>query len=78
MEIFAITIPVRSIAMGDIQSPETLITESSQFGRLIPLNPIIIPISIATNIGFIRDLRPAMNPCFLFESAINSLGTPHK
>jgi hypothetical protein len=44
--------PVRSIATGDIQLADVLITEFIAEGSLRPDIPIIIPIIIAINIGF--------------------------
>ena len=56
--IFAIVIPVSSIATGDIQEPSEETAEPTKEGSGMANIPTIIPISIAINIGFISFLRP--------------------
>ena len=50
--IAATVMPVSSIAIGDIQFPAVVITEIDHSGKGIAQNPITIPITMQTNIGF--------------------------
>lgn len=70
------TIPVSIIAKGDMQSPDTFTIDFIKSGSGILNIPIIIPMSIPTNIGFAKDLRLCLKLWFLPESDIRSLGTP--
>ena len=73
----ATVMPVKSIAMGDIQSPAVVITEVVQLGSLIPEIPMIIPKIIAMNMGFTK----AFSFCervLLDPSEISREGTPHR
>ena len=56
--IFAIVIPVRSIATGDIQLAIEETAEPTKSGRGIAKTPISIPIIIEINMGFTSFLRP--------------------
>ena len=70
-------IPVRSIAIGDIQLPETVTTEFINDGSFNPERPIIMPASIAINIGFTNALSRWRMLC-LPESAISRHGTAQR
>ena len=76
-KIFATAIPVISIATGDIQSPETVMTDVINEGSFSPEIPMSIPIIIAINIGLKNAFILSLNDC-LPESEIRSTGTPHK
>lgn len=67
-EIKDIAIPVKSIAMGDIQFAETEIMDSIHFGIGILINPIIIPTIIEINIGLRNDFMFFLSVCSLSES----------
>ena len=68
-EMDATTTPVKIIAIGDMQSPETEIIDKIHFGSFIPERPISIPITIAINIGFKKDFKDSLKVCFLSASA---------
>ena len=79
---FAIVIPVNNIATGDIQFPETLITDWIELGNFNPkpVKPKTIPINISINIGFINDFKRELMLFFsaLESPAINKTGAPYK
>lgn len=77
-EINDIAIPVKSIAIGDIQFAETEMIDSIQLGIGTLINPTIIPTIIEINIGLRNDLIFSLNVFPLSESYSKSLGTPHK
>jgi len=70
------TIPVRIIAIGDMQLPATSTREVIHSGNGRPINPMIIPIGIEIKIGFTKFLRDSLKVCFFSESAMSNLGTP--
>jgi len=55
--ILATVIPVRSMAMGDIQLPRVETAVSKKAGRGSSVSPSIIPINIPISIGFITDFN---------------------
>ena len=70
------TTPVKIIAIGDIQSPETSIIDIIHLGIGMPHKPIVIPITIETNIGLTKDFKLSLIVGFLSQFAISNLGTP--
>ena len=72
------TTPVRSIATGDIQSPETSIIDFKNWGTGILKSLMIMPISMAINKGLKKDLRLSLKVCFFSASARRSFGTPQR
>ena len=75
--IFETVMPVRIIATGDIQFPDASTVELINVGSFILSKPTIIPISIATNMGFAKALSRWRMLC-LPESAISRHGTAHR
>ena len=74
----ATVIPVSSMAIGDIQLPEVVMTESSQPGTGREVSPMTMPINIPMNIGLTKDFRLSFRDTFFSSSHISRAGTPHR